>query len=285
MQWYYAKGTKQFGPVEEAELFKLAKTRELDPEDLVWNSSMGNEWVKASTVPALFDTSAQASPTKLTMSTKPTMPAPVPAPASAPRNPAPGGDSSLGSVSNRDLMRMARESLANRWGFAIKIFLLYMLIAMCANILPALGPTLLIGPLLVGLYMVFLLIARGSEAKIDNLFDGFKCFGTALCAYLLMALFVFLWMLLFIIPGIIAGLSYSMTFFIIADDPSIGPMEAINKSKQMMQGYKWKLFCMGFRFIGWVLLCLCTCGIGFFWLAPYKITALAHFYEDVRRQS
>ncbi|MDB4205260.1 DUF975 family protein [Polaribacter sp.] len=65
-----------------------------------------------------------------------------------------------------------------------------------------------------------------------------------------MLLFTFLWTLLLIIPGIIAVLSYSMTFYILADNNSIGAMEAIDKSKKMMDGYKWKYFCLGLRFIG-----------------------------------
>ena len=97
-----------------------------------------------------------------------------------------------------------------------------------------------------------------------------------------MCIFILLWTLLLIIPGIIATYSYAMTFFIIADDPQAGALEAIGRSKEMMRGHRWKLFCLFLRFIGWSLLCLLTFGIGFLWLTPYMQTSLAHFYDDVR---
>jgi uncharacterized membrane protein len=97
-----------------------------------------------------------------------------------------------------------------------------------------------------------------------------------------MFVFILLWMLLLIIPGIIAALSYSMTFYIIADDETMDAMEAIDKSKAMMDGYKWKYFCLALRFVGWALLCILTLGIGFFWLMPYMQVTNAKFYEDVK---
>lgn len=89
-------------------------------------------------------------------------------------------------------------------------------------------------------------------------------------------------MILFIIPGLIAALSYSMTFFIIADDNSIDGFEALKKSKQMMKGYKWKYFCLNLRFLGWLVLCILSLGIGFLWLIPYVQVTNANFYEDIK---
>jgi uncharacterized membrane protein len=100
-----------------------------------------------------------------------------------------------------------------------------------------------------------------------------------------MILFILLWTLLLIIPGIIAAISYSMTFYILADDNSIGAMDAIDKSKKMMDGYKWKYFCLGLRFLGWALLCILTLGIGFLWLMPYMQVSMAKFYDDVKANS
>ncbi|GHT57847.1 hypothetical protein FACS18945_2990 [Bacteroidia bacterium] len=90
------------------------------------------------------------------------------------------------------------------------------------------------------------------------------------------------WSLLLIIPGIIAAISYSMTFYIIADDPAISAMDAINKSKKMMYGYKMKYFCLSLRFLGWALLCILTLGIGFLWLMPYIQVTFAKFYDDLK---
>ncbi|MBM4152672.1 MAG: DUF975 family protein, partial [Kiritimatiellaceae bacterium] len=81
---------------------------------------------------------------------------------------------------------------------------------------------------------------------------------------------------------IIALCAYSMTFYILAEDPTAGPLDAITRSKEMMRGHKWKYFCLSCRFIGWILLAICTLGIGFLWLGPYMQTTFAHFYDDVR---
>lgn len=183
------------------------------------------------------------------------------------------------------LMQMARESLKGKWGLAIGTFVVYMLIASALQVIPivgAIGSLIITGPLILGLTFFSLSISRDQDAQLEQLFQGFNNFGTALGAYLLRALFIFLWLLLLIIPGIIASISYSMTFYILADDNSIQPMEAIDKSKKMMYGYKWKYFRLGLRFFGWALLCILTLGIGFLWLMPYMQVTYAKFYEDVK---
>jgi uncharacterized membrane protein len=189
------------------------------------------------------------------------------------------------NTENVVLMQMARESLKGKWGLAIGTFVVYLLITVTLQVIPVAGPIvslIISGPFSLGLAIFSLAISRNQEARLEQIFQGFNNFGTALGTYLLMVLFILLWMLLLIIPGIIAALSYSMTFYILADDKSIGAMEAIDKSKQMMYGYKWKLFCLGLRFIGWALLCILTLGIGFLWLFPYIQVSVAKFYDDVK---
>jgi uncharacterized membrane protein len=186
------------------------------------------------------------------------------------------------------LMKMARESLSGKWGLAIGTFLVYVLLVGAfpgaTRIFPAAGLIGLIitGPLLLGISIFSLAIARNQEARLEQIFNGFSNFGTALGAYILMVVFIVLWMLLLIVPGIIAAISYSMTFYIIADDDSIKPMEAIDKSKKMMYGYKWKYFRLALRFLGWALLCILTLGIGFLWLIPYIQVTCAKFYDDIK---
>lgn len=183
------------------------------------------------------------------------------------------------------LMRMARESLAGKWGLAIGTFVIYIIIIVAINIIPVagiIGSLIISGPMNLGIVIFSLSLSRNQEARLEQIFEGFNNFGTALAAYLLMALFTILWMLLLIIPGIIAALSYSMTYYILADDNSISARDAINKSKIMMDGYKWKFFCLGLRFFGWGLLCILTLGIGFLWLIPYASVSTAKFYEDLK---
>ncbi len=101
----------------------------------------------------------------------------------------------------------------------------------------------------------------------------------------MMTLFIILWTLLFIIPGVVATLSYSQTFFILADDPQLKGSEALRKSKAMMKGNRWKLFCLLWRFFGWFLLGILSMGIGFLWIVPYLATTLAHFYNDLKGET
>ncbi|MDA9353994.1 DUF975 family protein [Flavobacteriaceae bacterium] len=186
---------------------------------------------------------------------------------------------------NKELMAEARESLSGNWGLAIGTFLVYGIIISSLQFIPVVGSVLALfiaGPMLVGVSMFSLSLSRGENARLEQIFEGFKNYGTVLGAYLLMVLFIFLWMLLLIIPGIIAAIAYSQTFYILAEDDTIGSMDALKKSKEMMDGYKWKYFCLGLRFIGWALLCILTLGIGFLWLSPYIQISYAKFYEDIK---
>ena len=186
---------------------------------------------------------------------------------------------------NTELMAEARESLSGNWGLAIATFLVYGIIISIFQVIPTVGPVLVLfiaGPMLVGVSMFSLSLSRGENARLEQIFEGFKNYGTVLGAYLLMVLFIFLWMLLLIIPGIIAAIAYSQTFYILAEDDAISSMDALKKSKEMMDGYKWKYFCLGLRFIGWALLCILTLGIGFLWLSPYIQISYAKFYEDIK---
>jgi len=184
----------------------------------------------------------------------------------------------LMTTENRKLMQMARESLDGNWILAVGTFLVYMLIVSGSSPLYL----VLAGPFTLGLAGFTLSLSRKEEARVEQIFHGFQYFGNSVIAYLLMFFYIFLWSLLFIIPGIIASLSYSMTFYLMADDPTLRPQQALDKSKKMMDGYKWKFFCLGLRFIGWIILCMITFGIGFLWLFPYMQVSYANFYEDLK---
>ena len=133
-------------------------------------------------------------------------------------------------------------------------------------------------------YMMFNLdlVDRQKEAEIGTMFGYFQFWKTAACARLLKGVYVLLWSLLFIIPGIIAGYSYAMTSYILAENPELTAGEAIERSKQMMSGNRWRLFCLQISFIGWeILSALLTFGIGSLWITPYKQAAIAAFYREI----
>jgi uncharacterized membrane protein len=189
------------------------------------------------------------------------------------------------TIENIDLMRKSREALEGKWGLAIGTFLVFTIITSIPGSIKSQGYIISLiigGPFLLGATFFSLSIARGKEARLEQIFEGFNRFGTALGAYLLMMLYVLLRTLLLIIPGIIAALGYSMSFYIIADDPSIKAEEALRKSKTMMDGFKLKLFYLHLRFFLLALLCILTLGIGFLWLIPYSHITMAKFYDDVK---
>ena len=140
---------------------------------------------------------------------------------------------------------------------------------------------LLTGAFTLGYAILALTVARAAKPNFVQLFDGFRNYASSLALYLLIAIFTFLWALLFLIPGIIKSYSYSMSYYILADDPDIPANEARKRSMELMRGNKWRLFCLDFSFIGWILLSILTLGILFFWILPYIQTAHAEFYQDL----
>lgn len=141
------------------------------------------------------------------------------------------------------------------------------------------------GAVELGMCAYFSKRALGENADIKDEFSYFQYFGKALGLRIVTSIFIFLWTLLLIVPGIIASYRYAMATYILAEHPEMGIMEAIEASKQMMDGNKWALFCLDFSFIGWALLSACTLGIGDLFLNPYTRMATAHFYLNLSRGS
>jgi uncharacterized membrane protein len=156
-------------------------------------------------------------------------------------------------------------------------------IMMVANVLLLF---LVMVPLGIGYYQAFKVLFTDGDNKLTaNCFRlSFGNYFKNVAAYLLMCLFIFLWTLLLIIPGIIKALAYSMTPFILKDFPELSVNQAINLSQKMMKGHKFDYFWLGLSFIGWILLGLLTLGIGYIWLIPYMYTSYAAFYEEVKKE-
>ena len=121
----------------------------------------------------------------------------------------------------------------------------------------------------------------GEEVELKTLFAYLPYWKTMVIANLLITLYTALWLLLFIIPGIIAAYRYSMTYYILAENPELSASEAIDRSKELMDGNKYRLFCLGFSFFGWIILSVITLGIGSIFLNPYMQAANAAFYRDI----
>lgn len=125
------------------------------------------------------------------------------------------------------------------------------------------------------------LIDGADELRVSTLFDYFKHWRVAIWSGILRGIYSALWHLLFVIPGIIAHLSYAMTDYILCENPELSADEAISLSKAMMYGHCWRLFCLEFSFIGWMLLAMLTLNIGMLWVVPYQQAAIAAFYREV----
>lgn len=123
------------------------------------------------------------------------------------------------------------------------------------------------------------------ERSYKDLFSHFEIYGSSLCLTLLETIFVTLWSLLFVIPGIVASYRYAMAPFIMAENPELTATQAINLSKQMMKGNKGRLFCLDLSFIGWMLLSALTLGIGDLFLNPYMSAARAAFYRSLCQEN
>ena len=186
----------------------------------------------------------------------------------------------------KELRASAWEKKKGRWGMLALVFFIYSLImAACAAlsyvVVGAVAVLLLSGPLMLGFTMVCLAVSRRQGASLSKLFEGFSRFGDSLVLFLLMDIFIFLWSLLLVIPGIIKMYSYSMSWFVLHDRPDLTGNEARKRSMYLMKGHKWRLFCLDFSFIGWYLLSALTLGILAFWVTPYHMTARAEFYQEL----
>lgn len=121
------------------------------------------------------------------------------------------------------------------------------------------------------------------KPKVGDYFSGFKRFAQALGVSVVTSIFILLWTLLLIVPGIIKSFSYSQAMFIAHDNPDMTTLDCITKSREMMDGKKWRLFCLEISYIGWMLLVVLTLGILSFWVMPKYHMARYEFYLNNKK--
>ena len=144
----------------------------------------------------------------------------------------------------------------------------------------------LIGGVLELGYAEFLLKQHdGRETQFGDLFSQFDRFGTGFAQNFLRGLYVTLWGLLLIIPGIIKSYAYAMTPFILAENPNMSASQAIRASQELMDGHKSELFILDLTFLGWDLLAALTLNLGNIALNPYKNAAHAAFYRQIQAET
>ena len=176
----------------------------------------------------------------------------------------------------RNLMKTSPD----RWSFTGILFVIAIIIGLVTGTF--IGALLLGGLLIIAQVRTTRNFVEKQEVNFNKSFDVVNRFGDAIIANLLVSVFIFLWSLLFIIPGIIAYYRYELTFYLLEADPSLSGSEAFNKSKQLMKGHKWDSFVFDLSFIGWYLLDVLTLGLlGILFVAPYHAASKYTFLKQI----
>lgn len=198
---------------------------------------------------------------------------------------------------NQTYKNRALKSLEGKWveGVIATIFYLFIVGGIASLVSLPFDPytgmgaqgiwTLLCLPLSWGFVVYFLRLIRNSDISYGRLFDGYNDFVRIFLAGLLVFICETIGLALLIVPGIIVALMFSQTSFILKDDPQVSATDAMKKSMEMMKGHKMELFMLWLSFLGWGILAMLTCGLGFLFLEPYLYTTLAHFYEDLKAET
>lgn len=131
-------------------------------------------------------------------------------------------------------------------------------------------------PIIGMIISIVLFIGISVMSAVNSIVGGANV--TSFIGLVLLALIIFfvsyVWML-------ILSLNYTLTTYIAYDNPNMSSLEVVNESKRMMQGNRWKIFVLSLSFIGWIILTVCTLGIGYFWLLPYMQVSSICFYESL----
>lgn len=188
-------------------------------------------------------------------------------------------------MTRAELKSRAKEQIKGKIGLFFLMELIILAITAACVLIPFVGwvAIFIITPAFnLSFCIIYLSLSRNEDISISHLFKGFNQTGRALWLNILISFFTSLWSLLFIIPGIIKIYSYSMAFYILADNPELTAREALRKSKEMMAGHKMDLFVLELSFIGWALLSVITFGIASIYIVPYMNATMANFYESIK---
>ena len=189
-------------------------------------------------------------------------------------------------MSRIELKEVAKAQIKGNIGILFVMALIVFAIVFVCEWIPMIGgiATLIITPAFsLSLCAVYLKLTKNDETiGVGDIFGKFDQTGKALWLQILINIFTFLWTLLLIIPGIIKSYSYSMSFYILADNPELTARETLAKSKQIMEGHKFDLFVLQLSFFWWYLLTGITCGLAGIYVMPYISATVANFYNSIK---
>lgn len=182
----------------------------------------------------------------------------------------------------KNYKKIAEEKMTKQNHMHAVVYLVYgAIIGAFTSMTFGVATLIISGPLQYGYSKYIIEVSEDKVGKIETLFVGINDFVRYMILGILRGIFIFLWSLLFIIPGIIKAFSYSMAYYIMIDDPKIEGSEAITKSMELMKGHKMELFNIYLSFILKILLGLVTFCIYFLWLMPTLELAKYEFYLDL----
>ena len=186
-----------------------------------------------------------------------------------------------------ELCKISWNSLKGRRLLAFGVLLILIIIQTAVSYIPYIGDFAgwLLAPLTAGAGLFELHLVRNEEANLGQMFEPFDQYFRFVWANIRIFIFILLWGLLLIVPGIIASYRYSMTILIMLDHPEYSVKEAMAESSAIMYGHKMQM--LGYGILLSLLICtgvLLTLGIGAFWLLPWAGTFIAAFYDSIRRK-
>jgi len=205
-----------------------------------------------------------------------------------------GGGSSAGSSSSSDYSGASGGASDALGGFDMALFtglIVGMLVVfVIAFIIGIAFTTFVTNPIMVGAQRYYIEATYGQKSanEIGILFCVFKkgVYMNVVKTMFLRDVYVGLWTLLFIIPGIIKGYEYRMIPYILAENPQLESSEVFRLTKEMMDGNKWDTFVLGWSFFGWNLLSVFTCGLlSIFYVNPYMQMTYARLYETLKHRA
>jgi len=203
-------------------------------------------------------------------------------------------------INCKEIKENARLNLKGNWKVAILSSFVYSMLSLIQEFMPesssrwfSIGTTIYNSLFIFGYTAIMLHIVRGEKAEFIEMFTEYKRFFKGLGIMLVMTIYTILWSLLLVIPGIVAAIKYSMTFYIWVDNPDIGIDEAISESIEITEGHKLEIFKLVLSFIGWIALILVPdllvkffapqyfgliMSIGMIVLSPYIEVSMATLY-------
>lgn len=182
-----------------------------------------------------------------------------------------------------EFRRIADQKLDGKWSEAALVQFLYSLFVGFVTSIGGIGMFVLGGPINIGYAMFIDEVYRGERPNIATLVKGFDDkLGDRILLGLVSQLYLMLWSMLFIIPGIIKSFSYSMIYFIQLENSDMHYEDIIMRSRKIMNGNKWRLFCLYLSHIAWYILVFLTFGILSFWVEPKVNLAKYAMYQEIK---